>query len=296
MEWCEIFKTGTHTAKKGQVKNWTVPDLDRMVSLFDENKDPAPITIDHEENPNPVVKGPAYGWVEKLKRVGESVFAKFKQVVPAFAKAVDDGLFRTRSIAVNPDGTLRHVSWLGAAKPAIKGMGDFTFSSEDCLSYSEGLDLGTFIFQEDTSVEVEQLKKDLAAAQKLTAEQAGQLTTLTKQNQELSSNFSEAETKRKHQEITAFIDTGIKDSKILPSWKKMGIVEFMAHLEGEAQEYQFSEAETKQNPADWFKKFIMSFSEHSLFSEFARKDKTPAKTDDAAAVNSITKNFVKKEK
>jgi hypothetical protein len=295
MELCEVFKTGTHKDKNGKEKTWTVADLDRMVSSYNEKVDPAPITIDHIENKDPIKKGPAFGWVEKLERIGNSVFAKFKQVVPEFARAVDQGLFRTRSIAVNPDGTLRHVSWLGANKPAIKGLADFSFSSDDCLSYSEGLDLGTFYFQEEKSVnELEILKQQLAEEQQKNLALVGQVDVVTKKNQELASCFSEAETRRKRQDIDAFIETGIKDAKILPAWKENGLAEFMAHLEGETQEFQFSEGK-KQSPADWFKNFIMSFSEHSLFSEFATKGKKPPEANgDTAAVNSILKHVAKK--
>ncbi|NLO90677.1 MAG: peptidase, partial [Elusimicrobia bacterium] len=65
---------------------------------------------------------------ENLKREGEKLFANLKQLAPEFVEAWKAGRYKKRSIALYPDGTLRHVGFLGAQPPAVKGLADATFA------------------------------------------------------------------------------------------------------------------------------------------------------------------------
>lgn len=130
--WCEIFRTGKHKDANGVEKEWTAGDLDKIVLKFEEKKPKAPCVIGH-----PNTNNPAYGWVEAVKREGESLWAKYKDVVPQFAEWVNKGLYPNRSISLYPDYTLRHVGFLGAVPPAIKGLEEFQFSEDqEVLTYN----------------------------------------------------------------------------------------------------------------------------------------------------------------
>ncbi len=288
--WCEVFRAGTHTDANGRVRTWTEADLDKMAAGYNPANHEAPICIDHNEGNGPVMGGPAYGWVEALKREGNVLLARFKQVVPAFAKAVHDGLFKKRSISVYPDGSLRHVAWLGAQPPAIKGLKDFAFSDGgEVFTYSENLKGA-----EDMTIEELQAKlaaetksrEDAEAKAKAAEDTVG---TLKSENEKLASSFAEAETKRKRADIEAFIDTGIEKAKILPAWKKAGMAEFMMGLDADAQTYQFSEGAQKQTRLDWFKQFVSSFSEHPLFKEMVKPEDRKQDSTDDALVSGIVK-------
>jgi hypothetical protein len=52
--------------------------------------------------------------VDQLKRVGESLMAKHRQVQPEFSEMVKSGLYKKRSASFYPDGSLRHIGFLGA--------------------------------------------------------------------------------------------------------------------------------------------------------------------------------------
>ncbi|MGN0015236.1 MAG: hypothetical protein ACI37T_07460, partial [Candidatus Gastranaerophilaceae bacterium] len=97
-KWCEIFKTGVHTDSKGNAKYWTIDDLKKIESNFNEKNNDVPICCGH-----PKTNSPAYGWVDKLKIAGESLYAAYKNVQPEFKEAVQKGLFKTRSISLTPD-------------------------------------------------------------------------------------------------------------------------------------------------------------------------------------------------
>jgi hypothetical protein len=124
--WFEIFKSGTHVDSKGIKHTYTDADLDIIAANYNPQHDEAPLVIGH-----PKSNEPAYGWVGGIKRFGSSLFAKAKSIVPEFEQSIKDGLFKKRSIALNPDLSLRHVGFLGAVPPSVKGMQDLAFNEAD---------------------------------------------------------------------------------------------------------------------------------------------------------------------
>lgn len=122
--WIPVFKAGKHTDSAGNKKTWTEADLDTIVAKYQPADHEAPVVIGH-----PADNSPAWGWVESLKREGQLLFAKLKDVAPAFADMVRKGLFKKRSISLYPDMSLRHVGFLGAMPPAVKGLPDVAFKA-----------------------------------------------------------------------------------------------------------------------------------------------------------------------
>jgi hypothetical protein len=121
-----IFKTGIHTDSQGRTREWGTADLDKIASSYNPAEHEAPIVIGHPKN-----NAPAFGWVEGVERKGEILFAKAKQLVPEFVDMVKQGLFKKRSISLYPDGSLRHIGFLGAMPPAVKGLPDVAFTAEE---------------------------------------------------------------------------------------------------------------------------------------------------------------------
>ncbi|MBW2673861.1 MAG: hypothetical protein JRD89_10680 [Deltaproteobacteria bacterium] len=128
-DWIPIFKTGRHTDSARNIREWTEGDLDRIVDKYDPANHEAPIVIGHPEE-----SAPAYGWAEKLKREGGILYAKARDVVPEFADMVKKGLYKKRSISLYPDLTLRHIGFLGATPPAVKGLSNMAFSGGDAVT------------------------------------------------------------------------------------------------------------------------------------------------------------------
>ncbi len=124
--WIAVFRTGKHMDSKGTEKTWTEGDLDSIVSKYNPKEHEAPIVIGHPKD-----NAPAYGWVEGLKRVGDTLWADIKPAVAEFMGWVQKGLFKKRSISLYPDLGLRHIGFLGAQPPAVKGLPDYAFSDGD---------------------------------------------------------------------------------------------------------------------------------------------------------------------
>lgn len=127
-DWVEVFRTGTHTDSKGVTHTFGTEHLDQMV--LNTAPDTAPMVVGH-----PKMDAPAYGWAQQFKRSGDVLLAKFGQVDADFAQMVADGKFKKRSISAarNSDGQLyvKHIGWLGAAAPAVKGLKDVQFNESD---------------------------------------------------------------------------------------------------------------------------------------------------------------------
>ncbi len=132
----EIFRTGTWTSDKGITKNYSEEDLDKIVENYN-SEDPAPIVIGH-----PFTDAPAYGWIDKIKRVKDRLIAIPKQLNQQFVDLVKNGSFKKRSISITPDFKLNHVGFLGAAAPAVSGLKEIQFNAEEeLLNFSSDLSL-----------------------------------------------------------------------------------------------------------------------------------------------------------
>lgn len=276
MSWWEIFKTGLHSDRKGRAKNWTIEDLDRIVATYDPHDyHEAPIVIDHDERSGPVVGGPAYGWVESLKRVGDRLYAKFKQVVPEFQDLVNKGLFKKRSIRVRPDGTLGHVAFLGAMPPAIKGLKDHSFSEGDEEGFCYSENLPPINEEVTTDMELEQLKKQVADLQSKNQGLEADLAARNAQSDQTAHEFSEFKAKSRRKDLEREFDIAVSEKRALPAWKDAGILDFMEQLDDADQDFEFSEGQ-KETQLGWFKKFLAGLGTHRLFDEFATKGKKKA--------------------
>lgn len=128
-DWVEIFRGGKQTDSAG-IEHDGDKLIESAVTNFDVARHEPPAVIGHPKN-----DAPAFAWVENLKsetRNGIKVLlAKFKQVVPEFEEMVRNGLFKKRSAAFYRDGSLRHVGFLGAAPPAVKGLQEIGFREEE---------------------------------------------------------------------------------------------------------------------------------------------------------------------
>ena len=265
--WIPIFQTGTWTDAQGNTRTWTEKDLDEIVENYDPNWHEAPVVIGH-----PKEDVPAYGWVEKLKRAGNVLHAKIKDVVPEFKELVNKGAFKKRSIALSKaikDGVwyLRHIGFLGAVPPAVKGLADIKLAQEVGDSVVE------ISFSEGGSMDIGKIKEELAASirKELEARFAEQVKREKEEKEQLAKEKMELERKLKLAEHEKFIGTLMSEGKVTPAMKEAGIVEFMLQLNSET-EVEFAEGQ-KKSPLAFFKDFLSNLPKIVEFKEMAKKDK-----------------------
>lgn len=122
-----IFRAGTHVATDGKRYSFSEADIADMIGSYDPQLARAPLVVGH-----PKTDDPAYGWVDGLQGTDGNMFALPAAVEPQFAQMVNEQRFANISASVflpdtpgNPKPGhfyLRHVGFLGAAAPAVKGL------------------------------------------------------------------------------------------------------------------------------------------------------------------------------
>ncbi|HCD2543706.1 TPA: hypothetical protein ACYF11_004922 [Klebsiella pneumoniae] len=128
-----VFAPGTHTAMDGRKVTFTLDNCIDLAESYDSTLSEAPFVIGH-----PKLNAPAYGWAGRFEVRDGLVYAEPKQVYPAFAEAFNAGLIKKRSLSIYlPDSPgnpkpghyyPRHIGFLGAAPPAVKGLPDLQFA------------------------------------------------------------------------------------------------------------------------------------------------------------------------
>lgn len=134
----EIFRSGTHQPMKGDAIAFSEGDLAAIAGAYDPAKHLAPIVVGH-----PKLDAPAYGWIEKLAVRGDRLVATPREVDAAFADLVQGGKFKKVSAAFFPADapnnptpgqmSLRHVGFLGAQPPAVKGLRPVEFGDDEAV-------------------------------------------------------------------------------------------------------------------------------------------------------------------
>jgi len=129
--WIEIFRGGKQIDSDGKEHDGNAL-IDRAIETFNPSYHEPPIVVGHPKD-----NAPAFGWVQGLKRSGNRLVAKVRDVVPEFEAIAKQGLYKKRSASFYSDGRLRHVGFLGAAPPAVKGLADLKFDSGEAMATFE---------------------------------------------------------------------------------------------------------------------------------------------------------------
>lgn len=293
-----IFKTGTHTATNGSAMIASAEMLKSVADNYQPETHEAPAVIGHPKDNHP-----AYAWAESLS-FDESegvLYANFSQVEPQFAQLVKDGRFKKRSASFYPpnhpsnptpgSAYLRHVGFLGAQPPAVKGLKDFT-------DFSDLPDLPTYEFTEfsnDQSINQNQKENPMdpkdekdttnnganpATEDTKHAEQQAALAEKEKALAEKEAAiaareaaFAKREQDIKENDFSEFADTLIKKGQLVPA-EKDAVVSVMMDLDGTSRTFDFAENGTvnKKSSVDVLKGVLGRLGATVDFSERSNDD------------------------
>lgn len=136
MKKIHIFKTGTHTDSNGVSVLFNEQDLQNAINAYNPVIHQAPIVIGH-----PKTDAPAFGWIKSLTAENGNLYAIPEQVQHDFGEQVKQGLYKKVSASFYPPHSptnpvkgvyyLRHLGFLGAEPPAIKGLEPIEFNEND---------------------------------------------------------------------------------------------------------------------------------------------------------------------
>jgi len=240
--WMEVFRAGTQRNSAGVTHTFSEADLDKIIANYNPAQHEAPVVIGHPRN-----DAPAYGWIEGLKREGSTLLAKVKDLAPELKDLVTQGRYKKRSIALYPGRRLKHVGFLGAVPPAIKGLADVQFSEaeEDYFEFGEDDGISDEIKAKDD--EIARLKAQLDELQQ-------------------AATFSEAEAGKK--EFGAFCDKLTGEGRLTPAQREH-LNEFMeAHPDGGV--FYFNESNGQS--IEGLKKFLSSLPVQITLGEMNPSD------------------------
>ncbi|MEG9490035.1 peptidase [Mannheimia indoligenes] len=193
----EIFKAGKRYDANGKLIEITPEMLQQTVATYNPEFHEAPLVIGH-----PKSNHPAWGWVKALSLEDDVLKAEVDQLDTEFSEMVASGKFKKVSAAFYlPDSpnnphkgvlSLRHVGFLGAKPPAVKGLKQVEFSEDDgFVEFSEWGQANLFSRLRDWLVsqfgvdeankalpphEVDWLKEDVMREQIIKQVQAEQVT------------------------------------------------------------------------------------------------------------------------
>lgn len=150
----EIFRAGTHVDMFGRAVTFSDEGLTMSAAAYDARIRTAPLVIGHPDGDSP-----SYGQVRRLRRHRDRLVAE-SEFAPALAELYRRGSYKKVSASFyrpfsprNPvPGSyyLRHVGFLGAMPPAVKGLAPVTSFSDNqadfqlfelpCLSFAEEIE------------------------------------------------------------------------------------------------------------------------------------------------------------
>jgi len=128
---------GTFISRDGTRHTFSEADVRDIVASYDPAKLKAPLVIGHPEHDSP-----AWGWVKQLAfNADGGIDYQAEGVMPEFSGWVNEGRWNQQSVALYPKDHeqnptpgrfyLRHIGFLGAKPPAIKGYPCPSFAAGD---------------------------------------------------------------------------------------------------------------------------------------------------------------------
>lgn len=129
----EIFRSGKRTAMSGETLDFTEEAIAASAAAYDPSIHEAPLVVGH-----PTHDAPAYGWVAALESEHGSLRAEPTQIDATFQEWVNQGRYKKISASFYSPSSpqnpapgvyyLRHVGFLGAMPPSVKGMRAIEFA------------------------------------------------------------------------------------------------------------------------------------------------------------------------
>ncbi len=301
--WIPIFQAGKQIDGNG--RQWDGDGLiEKALRTFDTAKHEPPLVVGHPRH-----DAPAFGWVEGLKREGDLLMAKFRDVVPEFTEAVKKGLYKKRSAAFYPDGSLRHVGFLGATIPAVKGLADVSFAEGEAASFEFSEEVSRPIealgaehktqpekevnmkFKEWFKGVMEKVMAEIpddgpapaasgtfseADLEKAKREAADEATR--KEREKVTAEFAEKERRglqeRRRGEVSSWCASMVAQGRLTPALIKFGVPEMLLAFTEKEDVIEFGEAKDKATHYDRFKAlFEKELPKLIEFGEIATRDK-----------------------
>lgn len=268
----DIFRAGTHTDVGGRTLSFAAADLDATAAAYDPAKHEAPLVVGH-----PALDAPAYGWVKALARDGEVLRATPDQVEAQFAERVNAGRYKKISASFwLPDApgnpapgvySLRHVGFLGAAAPAVKGLRAPQFAGDEAgVVTLEFAAPGEETSMTDSKPGADAPRSPAAAPTVDFAAREAELNQREAALAEREATLAKAEADRARAVAVAFAESQAQAGTILPR-QQAGLVELLLALPAAPLEFADGDQTVTTEPRAWLEQFVAGLPVRVDFAE-----------------------------
>ncbi len=141
MKSLHLLKSGKYVDIAGQTVSFSDADIAAIAKAYDPKIHEAPIVIGHPMTARAQANAPAFGWIKNLTADESGLHGEPGQVDAAFSELVKAGKYKKLSASFYGPGHprsplpkqwyLRHVGFLGAQPPVVKGLDSVAFAEGD---------------------------------------------------------------------------------------------------------------------------------------------------------------------
>lgn len=261
-----IARIGTFTSNEGVQVSFGAAELAAAAAAYDPQDDPAPLVVGH-----PRLDDPAYGWVSGLAVQDGELVATPDKVEPSFAEMVREGRFSKVSARFYPPTHpsnpkpgawyLKHVGFLGAHAPGIKGLGTVQFAAGEDGGDGDGV----------LSIDILSQQQEAALAEEKLASFAEREAALDLREAETAARekvLADKAAADRHAAHVSFAEGLVTQAKLAPTGKQI-VIGLLDHFDATAM-VSFGEA-GEMDAATAFRKLLDTASPLISFGEVGGK-------------------------
>ncbi len=301
----EIMIPGTFTSMEGVTISFSEADLAGIAAAYDAAANPAPLVVGH-----PKTDDPAYGWAKRVFVEGGKLYAEAGDIDPSFAEAVSakrysriSPRFYTKDQPNNPapgNYYLKHIGFLGAQAPAIRGIRPVSFEEADgegCLTFSQNLETETKDMSkpDDKPTPLEQTVniggKDVSFAEAQSA--------LEKREADIAARekaLVDQLAKDRHEANVSFCESLVTQGRVAPATKDK-VVFLLDALSAAPEEVSFGEGDAAATAAAVMRDLLSQAKPVISFGEIVkRKDDADGAGDDPHEIARRAVSFAEDER
>jgi hypothetical protein len=280
----EIIHTGNFKGRE-----YTDKDLDMFIENFNNKIVEPVLTIDHDPELTDKVskefKVSSLGYVDKLKRIGNRLYADFKQVPKLISDLIEAGTIKQRSIEFFKtfrtsagkvlNNVLTGVTFFGNGIPAVSGMSDLMNFFKEDIAYSDiqsdaqkcddetesinfkesEMDNVTIPKQEyETLLKIKaeseqaiKFKEDVAIQIEAFKTETESLKAKLEASNKISAEYEQYKTDQIKKEAEDYVTLQINSKKLLPKFKDYKVSEYI-NLKNDEKKLEIFKSEIESRP------------------------------------------------
>lgn len=287
-----IFRPGTFTSVEGVEVSFGAAELQAIADGYDAAGNPAPLVIGH-----PKMDDPAYGWVSGLAVEDGMLVAHPDRVEPSFAEIVREGRYAKVSAQFYPPDHphnpkpgvhyLKHVGFLGAHAPGVKGLGTVSLADGDAGPL---LTLDFDPKAQEKPMPDPDKKTELSFAERQADLEAREAAVKARED-----TASKAAREARHADHVSFAETMISGAKLAPAGKQL-LIGVLDELGDRSDVISFGETDAdKMTPVAALKKLLGGAKPLVSLGEFAGADKVVKPEGDPNEIARQAQSFAETE-